>query len=356
MIFFNSNPGAIYIQKKSLNFYINGEEKRLNFPDNIISNGDIINPIKYEKLIGDFIIAENIKKQQIMLILAEEILFEKTILATDLKISNDSMDSFINMIPIEQEKLIKKTIQLNDNSHLFAVNRQLFEKIVEILVKFNFEVLAVVPLTIYSSDSELNENLIAKIYKDKQFLKETNFLNDTESHDNPSSGRGILTVVVLLIIIIIILSFLLINNYFKFSLPFLTKDTKFTQVSPQTLPILISTESASPVTSSQSATLGNDQLKVVVLNGTGIAGQASKIKNLLTVLGLLKINTDNAKEGRVENTVVVFSEAVTDELQNKITTLLENNFESVSVKKNTGSQSTDILITTGKPKATSLPD
>lgn len=61
-------------------------------------------------------------------------------------------------------------------------------------------------------------------------------------------------------------------------------------------PSSVSTRSAEENISTDSATLDKNQLNVTVLNGTGIAGQAAKIKDFLIELGYSKIETGNAEE------------------------------------------------------------
>lgn len=352
MFFSSRYPVAIYIQKKALDFYVEGNQKHLEFPIDAVLDGDIINPAKYEKLIEDFITAENIKKQPAILVLAEEILFEKTIPLGDIKLLDERIADFTGMIPVESGKLTKKSVELENNIKLFAANKDLFEKIMEILGKSGFEVLAVVPLSLYSADNELSEEAIKKIYQDKQFLKKTNFLSDGFAHENTGQNRIILTIILFLLVIISIMGFLLIGPYLKLPLPFfpLKKEVKLTQVDLKTSPAPVGTESAALKDSTQSATLDKAQLKVTVLNGTGIAGQAAKAKNLLTGLGLLKIETGNAQGAYAEDTVVVFSPQVANDLQEEIINLLQENFNNVSTQKEASSSGTDILITTGKPK------
>lgn len=341
MIFSNKHPGAIYIQKKTLDFHVEGEEKHLELPADTVSDGDIINPAKYEKIIEDFITAENVKKQQFILVLSEEILFKKTIPLEDIKLLDERLTDFVSMIPVESEKLAKKSVELDNNIELFAVNKELFEKIIEILSRSGFEVLAVVPLAPYSNDRELNEEVIKKIYQDKQFLRKVNFLSGA-AYENHGWNNKIMAIIIFLSIVILILSFLLINN---------SKETKVVQVKPTTIPIPIATESASPKNATESAFLSKrDQLRVNILNGTDIAGQAAKVKDLLIGLGLSKIETDNAEGAKAKETVVIFSSQVADDLQEEIITLLKNSFDSISTQKNISSQSADILITTGSPK------
>ncbi|OGE63138.1 hypothetical protein A2964_00855 [Candidatus Daviesbacteria bacterium RIFCSPLOWO2_01_FULL_40_27] len=352
MIFFEKYPSAIYIQKNSLSFYINGEEKHLEFPEDTVSEEDIINPAKYSKLIADFITAENIKSQRVLLVLSEEIIFKKLIPATDLKLLDEKLADFTEMIPLESGKLIKKTVKLNANIYLFAVNKQLFEIVLETLEGLGFKVLAVVPLSLYSADNSLNEDIVRKIYKDRGFLKSANFLNDSSVLSNGGKSKQALAIILFLLAIVIILSFFLINIYLKQSRTAFKKDLKTTEATLEASPTSISTESAAPETSTESATLAKDRLRVSILNGTGIAGQAVKIKNLLIPLGLSKIEVDNAGGASTTDTIVIFSPVVAPDLQNEIAALLQEEFDNVSIQNDLDSLDVDILITTGKPKAT----
>lgn len=354
MIFASKHPGAIYIQKKSLDFYVEGEKKHLEFPAETVSDEGIIDPAGYEKIIEDFIVAGNIKKQQMMLILSEEVLFEKSIPLSDVKLTDEKLADFTEMIPVENEKLVKKSIRLDENIQFFALNKQLFEKIVEILDRSGFEVLAIVPLILYSPDNTLDENLIKKICQDKQLLKKADFLSNNLSADNTSKSKKFLAIIMLLVLIIFILSFLLAGAYFKLPLPYFKKAVKPTPIikkaTLKTSPVPAATESAAPKISTRSAVLSRDKLRVSVLNGTGIAGQAVKVKDLLSGLGLSEIATDNAQGAYTKETVVIFSPAVADDLQEEITSALAKSFETVSSQKSIASQSADIIITTGKPK------
>ena len=93
-----------------------------------------------------------------------------------------------------------------------------------------------------------------------------------------------------------------------------------------------------------------ENLKVQVLNGSGIAGQAAKVKEVLAGLGLSQIEIGNAEGALAKETVVVLSKQVSDSLREEVVTKLEGIFEDVSTADN-GDLGIDILITTGKPKS-----
>ena len=111
MVFFNQYSALIYIKKNSLIFYIGDEEKSLELPADTVSDSDIINLEKYEKFIEDFIVAEKITRQKVILVLSGEIVFQKSVPDEDLKIMDERMADFTSMIPLESEKLVKKSIK-----------------------------------------------------------------------------------------------------------------------------------------------------------------------------------------------------------------------------------------------------
>ncbi|MBI2337945.1 LytR C-terminal domain-containing protein [Candidatus Daviesbacteria bacterium] len=359
MFSFNKNPALIYIQKNALDIYIGGEEKHLEFPPDTVSDSDILDLEKYQKLIEDFILSEKIKKQKAILVLSGEIVYQKVVPLIDKKILDERMADFASMIPIEHEKLFKKSIEIEDNIQLFAVNKNLFEKIIEILEKLKFEVLAVVPLHVYSSDNSIDQDLIKKVYSDQKLLKSSNFISGSFSPEDNSQNNKNLVVMISLSVIIFVLGFTLVSIYFKLPIPFLNKAARLEKIVLKNLPstgtesaeLKSSTESAESKISTSSAVLDKDQLKVMVLNGTGIVGQAGKIKELLVKMGFTKIETDNAEGAKADNTIVVFSAAVGEDLREEVVDLLDENFDSVSTQDNADSDSADILITTGKPKA-----
>lgn len=354
MIFFNKYPSAIYIKKNSLTFYTGDEEKNLELPVDIATDSDIINPQKYEKLVEDFIITEKIKKQQFILVLSEEIVFQKSVPPEDIKIADERLADFVSMIPLEGEKLVKKSVQVEGSIQLFAVNKHLFEKIIEILEKLRFEVVAVVPLSLFSSDNDFSKDTIKNIYKENELLKKANFLSDDSTHGNAGQSKMAFVVILFLIIVVLIMGTFLASAYFKLPLPFLPleREAKLTKTALKGSPAPIGTESATLKDSTQSATLEKEKLKITVLNGTGIAGQASKIKDLLIEIGLSKIETGNAEGANAEETVVVFLPTVANSVREEIISVLKEQFATVSAQEEDVASGTDILITTGKPAAT----
>lgn len=95
---------------------------------------------------------------------------------------------------------------------------------------------------------------------------------------------------------------------------------------------------------SESGLLKKD-MKVLVLNGSGIAGQAGKIKKELEDMGFTDIDTGNASESVEKKSLIVFGLWVSDEIKKEVTDKLTLSLGDISREATQGGK-IDILITT----------
>jgi hypothetical protein len=93
---------------------------------------------------------------------------------------------------------------------------------------------------------------------------------------------------------------------------------------------------------------------VSILNGTGIAGEASLLKDKLEEASYSQIEAGNAGDQTHTTTEVTISTGVPDEVKNDLQNLLEEIYEDVEISRGT-SGSADIVITTGLRPGQSLP-
>ena len=91
------------------------------------------------------------------------------------------------------------------------------------------------------------------------------------------------------------------------------------------------------------------EVKIQVLNGTGIAGGAGILKTKLEGLGFSGIEVGNASPQNYTDTEVTFSDSVSTSIIDEITSLLEDTYKNVEVNKAKVS-GFDIKIITGYPK------
>jgi hypothetical protein len=91
------------------------------------------------------------------------------------------------------------------------------------------------------------------------------------------------------------------------------------------------------------------EVKIQVLNGSGIAGAAGDFKEELEDLGYADITAGNASTQDYTNTEVTFATGVTTEVKDEITDKLEEIFVDVDVKSGSVGEY-DLRIVTGLPK------
>ncbi|MBI4058883.1 LytR C-terminal domain-containing protein [Candidatus Microgenomates bacterium] len=154
---------------------------------------------------------------------------------------------------------------------------------------------------------------------------------------------------ILPIIVILILIGLVAGGYFL-----LGKTGGTIEATPSPTPI-------SEVTPSPTPAMAKEDVKIQVLNGTGVAGEAGKAKDKLTAAGYTNVETGNADTKDNKETTVSFSETVPADFQDEIITILEDNYATVN-RVTTATGSFEVVIVTGlrkgatsKPTASSTP-
>lgn len=109
-------------------------------------------------------------------------------------------------------------------------------------------------------------------------------------------------------------------------------DASVEQVTPEPTPI------PEPVDKSD--------INIIILNGTGIAGEAGFLQEKLEDLGYVGIEVANAEDTDHEVTIVIFSPSLQDEIKDGILGELEDVYETVESETSELDDS-DIEITTG---------
>lgn len=157
-------------------------------------------------------------------------------------------------------------------------------------------------------------------------------------------------------IVLIIAAIVLIGGgaYFLLSSP-----SEDSQASPTPRPIATPVET--PMATENPADVEKESVKIDILNGTGIEGEATFLKDELNALGYTNVEAGNASKEDYTATVITYASSVDEAVKAEITALCEK--EYTSVKEVSGSPGAfDIEIITGlrrgmtpKPEATTTP-
>ncbi len=108
----------------------------------------------------------------------------------------------------------------------------------------------------------------------------------------------------------------------------------------------VSNEQATPEPTATPEPVDKSEVSIIVLNGTGITGEAGFLQEKLEDLGYVGIEVSNADDTDNEVTIVIFSPSLQDEIKDEILGELEDIYESVESQTSELDDS-DIEITTG---------
>lgn len=175
---------------------------------------------------------------------------------------------------------------------------------------------------------------------------EVSFPQPKEAGSSASNKKTIIAVIGVILIIVVGGWFVLGNSSGGSSSPSPSPTgalSAFPTPEVQT-PTPSATPSPSPV--------AKDQLKVEVLNGTGVPGEAGFLQKELEEMGFENIDTGNADKQDATETMATYSRELNSATADELTAKLEELYEKVRTRRASISGGFDISITTG-PRKTS---
>ena len=346
----------LFLKRDSVELYIadnDGPKNRFPFPPEIIKYEEILDEAKFESLITSFLQKELAPNQKVTILLSPDILFQKTISSPDKTIQESEVKKFTDEIPFDASKTATIKLPTTDGLNLIATNKKLYQSIATAVEKINSEVEAVIPSTLFgiTKNLPLTKDDISKITNNSKLANASNFLlsqQDTDSQiDQEGSksfaknNKNILLIVFAVLIIIVGISFVFIKQKKQAVSP--KKVAEITQVSP------ILTPAEESTTAAEIEEISKNALKIQILNGTGIAGQAQNLADLLSADNFINISLGNSENKQDTSTTVSFKENVAETIRSSLVQKLEEIFETVQVE-NLQESAFDIEITTGKLK------
>lgn len=363
----NSIQTVIFLKNNSLEFFQKEGAKvaKLDFPPNTFQNQDIVNPESLEKSVTDFITENKIKTQKALLLMSDDLIFQKTLPITDTENDEFEINKFFGEIPFEPPSIARKVIRKKNKFILIAVNKNIFYLVKDVLENNRVEIAGVFPFSVLGVDAVtgLTPPIIKRILSDYKFYESFNFLTDSEnaltiaSQEKTEIKKNPFPAILAVFIGAFLFSFLFLfyilnRNHLLFLpsslysfLPFAPKPETTSFPSPSAFlftPTIVSSPSATV------KPLAKIETRIIVNNGTGTSGQALYVKNLLLKLGYQKIELSNSGTSTT-NTTVNFNPAVADNFKIEILDELKKSFTAVDLQSSP-SADFDINIVTGTQK------
>jgi|GEM_PF-4269492 len=301
----------IYLSSTGLTIKDKDQERQVNFDPKTVSYSEIIDHPQYNEFIKQQLDLRSFFNKHVVILLEDTVLFIKEFV-TLVNIEGDNLFSeYKNSIPLPLDKIEYRTSHLDGASKLYVINKELYEPIVKTLLNINSIIDGIYPkeglvekIRIKENIPQLDEEPLSKyIYKNKEHLEDINF--NQQLTFTPRRIR-IVTLILILILSLTITSVLLLNRNKQEKEQELINDINTTENT-----ILI--KQAQPVTEIEQldAEMNIEKvnfadIKIKILNASGVAGEATKVKNLFIKAGNTNIEVGNEPKTNEGYTKVIY--------------------------------------------------
>lgn len=304
----------IIIQQNSIEFL--KDEKSLgqiNIPVEVVNHQELLDIASFKKLIADFAAETKLKDNEAAVFLSEELVYSKDVE------DEDQASQFLSKVPFAKAASIK--VKKDKGMQVLATNGEIIEGLKEALADLSIKIKIVT----------LSAN--PKMDKSMDFLNQ-----ETQMSQNNQKSFLQKNIWLILLVSLLLIGFIVGALYFRFKF---TSKINEKEVTTVTTAVIVSPTPQAP----QLIKVSKEEMEIQVLNGSGIAGQAGKVKEQLEALGYKNIQTGNAEVNEEETTVILFKTSVASESAQEIIEGVKKVVKEVT-QESTESAGVDVLITT----------
>lgn len=210
-MFGSQPPTVLFLTKNSLSLISSKFKDKINleFPSDLVANLEITDPHKFEQLVSDFLSQVDLKGERVLIVLAEDILFQKNFTGPK-DVLKEQINEFVSEIPFDSQKLKKVELQVKDGILVVAANNEMYQAVAEVVGNLGGDVEAVIPVTVFSGPQNLNSLTKADlplITGDTKLIETANFHpQPADTSINPwKIALPVLAIIWLVLIIILII-------------------------------------------------------------------------------------------------------------------------------------------------------
>jgi hypothetical protein len=172
---------TIYIRRQGFEFYLDNALPPVlfGFDPTVLSNLEVLNPTLLREQLTTFFQSQAGAGKNLLLtiILSEEVLFHKVIESQEPEVLKSEKEKFHNYIPLDEERIVETSLVINTATHIFAVNRDLYTSIMEVVKQLKGELKLVFPFFVVSSGTP-----DASVFNQSPGLNETYFQSIAQLH------------------------------------------------------------------------------------------------------------------------------------------------------------------------------
>ncbi|KKR78336.1 MAG: hypothetical protein UU23_C0001G0100 [Candidatus Curtissbacteria bacterium GW2011_GWA1_40_9] len=355
-----SNPKVLLISKDNIQLYQDPENPiQLDFTPDSVKHLEIINIDSFRQNLKQFFQRNNLSTNKIIIVLSDNILFEKEISSREINTQKTQTQNFVDEVPIEPEKRGTFTISQQNKELTIITNKQLYEVIIDILARQNVAVTHVVPSIFYLPKiyGPLGKQIIKKITQDNNILNKIDFLSQSEAQnsqhdgetqrdqktaqpDNNQTAKAVIGIVLVGVSVALSLyAFGIVNNPFNKSDNTKQQPTQKNNTPTQAVDRVENTNQPVP----------KETLSVQIISA-GTRDQTAKVNTILETLGFNNIAIGSLSITGSDKTIVNYSASVSSEIKSELQNELEKIFIEVITTDKTIDPNYDISIVIGKER------
>lgn len=356
-----SIPSVIHISRAGMVFFLGGEAQPQMypfpvdlFPDLEVTSGedDLRQRLITWKQQAGFELG------QCIVVLSSDVYFSQDS-ATSEPSQDPQIQQFLAAVPFEDIKV--HTSGISSGFRVVALNNEWFSLITKAMEKLQWEILMVLPDFVIADvlkpegfDAQTASELLNRsttlspynLYLPPEPVESDQPLHISTSTKITSTTIGLIIFFAVLLIVLGVVAYVSMRNDQTVVPPISSTPSAETlfvepQVAvPSPTATVSATESAIPVDLST--------FSVRILNGSGVANQATTLKNALAEKGFVEISIGNSSSNAISKTVVVVKNTVPITAQQAVVDVLETLGFSPSSQSSTETLDADIVITTGQ--------
>ena len=178
-MFFNSKPDyIIYLMRSSLEIATSKVSARLELPEDVISNLEVLNPQKFSELLSNFFITNNINREKFMVVLDESVIFHKEY---SLPLSSNELTKikgdFLAALPFDDRNRQMMSLSKKQTLMLVGVNNQLYAPILNAADQTRNKIVSVSPSSLFGINSiqRLTKSLVQAILRQSSSARKVSF-------------------------------------------------------------------------------------------------------------------------------------------------------------------------------------
>ena len=365
-----------FYEERSENLHI------LELPAKIVDNLEILDIGEYNKLIKAFIQEKKIAASEVIAIFSQKTCFklEAEVGSHDNKKIEEKVKNFVESVPFE--RVYVKEAVLEKKKVVVAINRGLYEPLMNILIELGFKLQLMTSAYFVSKMVEkpgFNQEIAKFIIQEENNLEQFNFIKEEKvkakmelapKKDDKKTRNKIIMLATVFILLVVVMILVVLRNRNEMKKLEESNRIEAQKMKDQDLQLEEEakqealdkanslTQDSGQEEATDSTALNSDnqvsidseelqKLEIVIQNGSGVPGDANNLKKVLEQAGFDNITTNNAESQRTGKTQVLYQSGLNPLI---IEFLAENvkSFVGDIVLLENKSIDSDILITTSK--------